>query len=249
MSRQLVHLYRTGDDYRRYSWENPDRRSALKSFSKTYSRYIGRSVLDLGCGGGVLAGVLAPTGRLYVGVDANPDMIREARQAVSTEGFAAEFIRGDITRSKIPGIFDTVTLIGNAMAHFTIADMDRLLRVRSANVRPGSTFIVDYRDLIAMFWQDTWTRVKVQTHVRGKVVHRARLLDLEKGRLSMQARPSSRKWVLDWSHAIWSPFILGMVMRHHGWMLRHRSPPPPKPGVSKIPENYLDVYRLEATRA
>lgn len=249
MSRPLVHLYRTGDDYRRYSWQNPDRRSALTSFFQTYRRYIGRSVLDLGCGGGVLGGVLAPTGRRYVGVDANPDMIREARRAVATDGFAADFIRGDITRARIPGVFDTVTLIGNAMAHFNIDDMDRLLRVRRANVRLGSTFIVDYRDLIAMFWQNTWTRVNVQTHVRGKVVHRASLVDLESGRLMMRARPSSRKWVLDWAHAIWSPFILGTVMRHHGWMLRHRSPPPPKAGASKIPEHYVDVYRLEATRA
>lgn len=248
MSRQLVNIYRTGDDYRRYTWENPDRQSALSSFVKVYSRYIGRSVLDLGCGGGVLGAVLAPTGRSYVGVDANPDMLRAARRLAKQEGSGLRFVKADITRSEIPGRFDTVTLIGNALAHFNVGDMDRLLRARRGNVHAGSTFLVDYRDLIAMFWQGTWPRVKDQTHLKAKIQSRARLVDLEKGSLDLRARPSTRKWVLDWSHAIWSPFILEMLMRHHGWLLARRSPPRPKLGARKIPEYHIDVYRLDATR-
>lgn len=201
-------------------------------------------MLDLGCGGGVLGALLAPTGREYLGVDANPDMLREARKLPGLR-----FLDADVTHDRIPGRFDTVTMLGNAMAHFTVADMDRLLAARRANVRPGSTFLLDYRDLIAMFWQGTWTKVRVTTHVRGTITHRARLLDLEKGTLHLRARPSTRKWVLDWSHALWSPFILEMLMRHHGWLLAHRSPPKARRGASRIPQDYVDVYRLEATRA
>jgi SAM-dependent methyltransferase len=241
VSRQLVRIYRTGDDYRRYSWENPDRRASLTEFVKHHRRYIGKSVLDLGCGGGVLGVLLAPTGRSYLGVDANPDMLREARKT------GLRFLRADITRDRIPGRFDTVTLIGNALAHFTVRDMDRLLRARRPNVHPGSTFLMDYRDLIAMFWQGSWTRVKIQTHLRAKVVSRARLVNLVNGTLDLRSRPSTRKWVLDWSHAIWSPFILEMLMRHHGWLLVHRSAVRKPAGASKIPEGYADVYRLEAS--
>ena len=237
-------MYRTGEDYRRYTLDSADRRSSLRSLLAWHRRYIGRSVLDLGCGGGVLGALLAPTGRDYLGVDANPDMLREARRI---DGL--RFLEADVTRDRIPGRFETVTMLGNAMAHFTTADMDRLLTARRANVRAGSTFLVDYRDLIAMFWQDSWTKVRVTTHVRGKITHRAKLLDLEKGTLDLRARPSTRKWVLDWSHAIWSPFILEPLMRRHGWLLVHRTAPPPKAGASRIPEYYLDVYRLEATRA
>jgi hypothetical protein len=85
--------------------------------------------------------------------------------------------------------------------------------------------------------------------VRGRITHRARLVNLEKGTLDLRARPSTRKWTLDWSHAIWSPFIVETVMRHHGWLLAHRTPPKPRAGASRIPEYYVDVYRLEATRA
>jgi SAM-dependent methyltransferase len=245
VTRQLVRIYRTGDDYLRYSWDNLDRRATMTSFVERYRRYFGRSVLDLGCGGGVLGAVLAPTGRSYVGVDANPDMLREARKLEKELGFGT-FLKADITRAELPGRFDTIALLGNALAHFTVRDMDRLLGARRANVHPRSTFLIDYRDLIAMFWEGEWTRIKVQTHVRGRIVHRTQRIDLDRGRLDMRARPSARDWVLDWSHGIWSPFILEMLMRHHGWLLVHRSPPRPKPGARKIPKSHVDVYRLEA---
>lgn len=232
MSSRLVRAYRTAEDYRRYSWENLDRRASLTEFVKQHRRYIGKSVLDLGCGGGVLGVLLVPTRRSYLGVDANPDMLREARKT------GLRFLRADITRDKIPGRFDTVTLLGNAIAHFTVRDMERMLAARRTNVRLHSTFLIDYRDLVAMFWLASWTRVRVTTHIRGTIMHRARQLDTEKGTLDLRARPSTRKWVLDWSHAIWSPFILEMLMRHYGWLLVRRS---------KLPDGYVDVYRLEAS--
>jgi SAM-dependent methyltransferase len=245
VNRHLVDIYRTGDDYRRYTWDDSGRRESLASFYDVYQRYLGKRVLDLCCGGGVLGRILEPTGRSYLGVDANPDMIREARKAAKAAGSKQRFVLGDVTGAHIPGQFDTITLIGNSLAHFNVQDLDELLRQRRGNVHSGSTFIVEYRDLVAMFWQGTWSRVKIQTHVRGKIVHRTRLLDLESGRLALRARPSSRRWVLDWAHAIWSPFILDMVMRSHGWRLLHRSPPRPRSPRAAIPESIMDVYRLE----
>ncbi len=73
MRRRLVDIYRTADDYRRYTSENPERRRAMESFYSVYRRHIGRRVLDLCCGGGVLGRVLEQHRREYIGVDANPD--------------------------------------------------------------------------------------------------------------------------------------------------------------------------------
>ncbi len=248
MSRQLLQIYRTGDDYRRYSWDNADRRKSLASLYRAYRRYIGQRVLDLCCGGGVLGRILEPTGRAYLGVDANPDMIREARKAAAEANSKQRFVLGDILKYPIAGRFDTVTLIGNSLAHFTVRDIDDLLRYRRKNVHRGSTFLIDYRDLIGMFWQGSWSRIKVQTHVRGKILHRARLVDLENGQLKMRARPTSRDWVLDWAHTIWSPFILEAVMHSHGWKLVNRMPRAPKTAAAKLPEYHVEVYRLEPTR-
>jgi SAM-dependent methyltransferase len=243
----LVNVYRTAEDYRRYTPDDVRRRRALALFYRKYKPFIGQSVLDLACGGGVLGLVLDSPGRTYVGVDANPDMIRAARTSAKARGSGQKFVLGDVCRARIRGRFDTVTLLGNSLAHINLSEMDELLGLRTANVGPGTTFLIDYRDLVAMFWRGTWSRVKVQTHVRGKVVHRARAVDLVAGRLRMRARPSSRGWVLDWTHAIWSPFILESVMRSHGWRLVSRSPVG-EPGPRAIPEHYIDVYRLERIR-
>lgn len=249
MNRQLVHIYRTGDDYRRYAWENMDRRKSLASFYSAYRRYIGRKVLDLCCGGGVLGRILEPTGRSYLGIDANPDMIREARKAAAEAASKQRFVLGDVLKHPIAGKFDTITLIGNSLAHFTVHDFDELLTRRRKNAHPGSTFLIDYRDLVGMFWHGSWSRVKVQTHVRGKIVHRARVVDLENGRLDLRARPTSRDWDLEWSHAIWSPFIMQAVMLGHGWKLVSRMPPPPRSVRAKLPEQHVEVYRFEPTRS
>ena len=245
MAGRLVDIYRTADDYRRYTSENPERLRAMESFYSVYRRYIGRRVLDLCCGGGVLGRVLEQHRREYIGVDANPDMIREARKAAREARSKQRFVLGGVARVRITGQFDTVTLIGNSLAHFTVGELDQLLLRRRTNVHVGSTFIVDYRDLVGMFWSGTWTKVKVQTFVRGKVVHRATLLDLDHGRLAMRARPASRKWVLDWAHAIWSPFIVESLMRSHGWRLVNRMP---RRSGAAIPEQVYDVYRLAASR-
>ena len=188
--------------------------------------------------------VLARTGRSFVGVDAYPDMIRQAREAAKDSDFGQRFLSGDICRAKVSGRFDTVTLLGNTLAHLTLKEMDELLRVRKANVHRNTTFLMDYRDLIAMFWHGSWSSVKIQTHVVGKVVHRATKLDLERGILEMRARPSTRRWVLDWGHAIWSPFILEVLMQLHGWRLVHRSPRIAEKGAKAPLEHYVDIYRL-----
>lgn len=244
MDRHLVQVYRTAEDYRRYAPDNPDRLKSLAGLYQRYRRYFGRSVLDLGCGGGALSVVLAPTRRTYLGIDGNPDMIRQARKALAADS-SHRFRFGDIRRSRITGRFDTVTLLGNSMAHLNASDMDELLRRRAANVHPGSTFIVDYRDLVAMFWNGTWSKVKVETLGRGKVVHRATKLDQVTGSLHMRARPSTGGWTIDWEHAIWSPFVMESLMRSHGWRLVTRDALNAR-SAKLPPEHWLDVYRLKA---
>lgn len=236
-------MYRTAEDYRRYTVGNAGRLNAMFQLYRRFRRYFGPRVLDLGCGGGVLAGVLGKSVVSYVGVDGNPDMIKAARDTAAGSDPRARFVMGDVARARVAGRFDTVALLGNTLGHLDVAAMDELLRRRAANVRPGATLLVDYRDLVAMFWNGTWSRVNIQTHIRGRVVHRVTRLDLQSGRLEMRGRPASRAWTLDWYHAIWSPFILEAVMRARGWRLVTRSEM--STGKSKpTPEHYIDVYRL-----
>lgn len=246
MDRELVRYYRTAEDYRRYLPSSEERRNALRAFYRRYRPYFGRSVLDLACGGGVLGVVLEGAGPRYVGVDANPDMIREAGRAARASGSRNRFVLGDVTRVSLRGRFDTLVLLGNALGHLGLQEMDELLRRRRSNVHRASTFLVDYRDVVGMIWRGEWARGPyVQTHKRGKVVSRTRSVDLESGLIHIRSRPSTGRWKVDFTQAIWSPFILEGLMRSHGWGLERRAPgnAPPE-GISEV-DRWVDVYRFQ----
>jgi SAM-dependent methyltransferase len=239
----LVRTYRTAEDFRRYSPLNAPRLRKFRMFYRANARFFGESVLDFGCGGGILATVLRGTGRRYVGVDANPDMIRLARRTASASGENTRFVLGDIRRVKLRGTFTTWALLGNTMGHLSTADLGELVDLHRANAQPKTTFLIDYRDLVGMFWRGTWRRVRVQKFVRGKVVHRTTRVNLEEGMLEMLAVSAARRWKLKWNHAIWSPFILESLMRSHGWRLVHRSAWRSRGRPAALPEGYTDVYR------
>ena len=217
MDRQLVRFYRTAENYLRYAPGHEGRTRELSRFYQRYRRYFGRSVLDLACGDGILGRVLERTRRTYVGVDANPDMLREARKSLSTRQSGQRFFKGDISTVRIGGRFDTVTLLGNALGHLNVEEMDELLHHRRSNVHPGSTFLLEYRDVVEMLWKRVWTPVYVQTHKRGKVISRTRFVDFSKGRIHIQAKPARGNWTVEYTQALWSPFILDQVMKSGGW--------------------------------
>lgn len=243
MDRQLARFYRTAESYLRYVPSDLERRKELLSLYRRFRRFFGAKVLDLACGGGVLGWVLEPTGKTYVGIDVNPDMLREARRAARDRGSHQRFLQGDITTARIPGRFDTLTLLGNALGHLRVAEMEELLSRRTANIHVGSSFLIDYRDVVAMFWDRAWKRVYTQTHKRGKVVCRTRRVDFRKGSIYIDARPARGSWVVNYTQAIWSPFILEPLMKSHGWSLEFRSLGRPYVVGTRDPFSWVEVYR------
>lgn len=247
MDRQLVQYYRTAENYLRYLPGDAEREHALASFFQRHRRYFGRSVLDLACGGGVLGTIVAPTGRRYVGVDANPDMIRGARESSKTGRLRLRFLLGDACRVAVPGRYDTLTLLGNGLGHVRPSEMEELLVRRASNVHRGSTFVIDYRDVVAMFWDGAWTRKPyVQTHKRGKVVHRTRAVDFTRGVIRVRSRPAGGAWAMEFTQAIWSPFILEVLMGAHGWRLARRTAGRSTPESPREPYLWEDVYRFRS---
>ncbi len=241
---ELRHYYRTAEDFRRYRPDHPERLAEIERLYLRYRRYFGHRILDLACGGGVLGAVLAGTGAAYVGVDANPDMTRSARQFARSSGRCLRFVKSDIARIRLTGRFDTLTLLGNALGHLDLGRREAALDRCESHLVPGARFLIEYRDVVGMFWNRTRRRGPyVERHKRGPVVHRTRSVDLEEGEIRIRARPTSGGWSVDFTHAIWSPFILAAAMRRHRWELLRRDPAP-RPAVrGRLPEAWIDVYR------
>lgn len=94
----------------------------------------GESILDIGCGDGVLTAQIAERGANVLGVDASGEMVRAARE----RGVSAE-VR-DATRLEFQQQFDAV--FSNAALHW-MEDHPALLRGIARALRPGGRFVAE----------------------------------------------------------------------------------------------------------
>jgi SAM-dependent methyltransferase len=102
-----------------------------------------RTLLDLGCGTGRHANLLAERGYDVVGVDRSPAMLAEAR-ARATKGGRSEFVEGDLRTVRLERQFDVVVSLFHVMSYQTTnADLLAGLATLRAHLAPGGLFIFD----------------------------------------------------------------------------------------------------------
>jgi 2-polyprenyl-3-methyl-5-hydroxy-6-metoxy-1,4-benzoquinol methylase len=109
----------------------------------------GASVLDVGCGAGLLLGLLAKTGRLShgLGFDSNGGAIERARLMRQRLGgdFRLEFERRDVADGWPEGHFDVVSLI-DVMHHVPTQHQASVIRLAAARLKPGGLLL--YKDMV-----------------------------------------------------------------------------------------------------
>lgn len=145
-------LYDDGDLAAFYDFDNPwiDGFDAVLDLART-----ARSVLDLGCGTGKLAALLAAQGRRVVGVDPARPMLDIARSREG--GRTVEWIEADARDVRLGAPFDLVVLTGHAFQVFlTEADRAAALATIAAHLTEGGRFVFDTRNPLAREWEE-WT--------------------------------------------------------------------------------------------
>jgi len=234
----VVSYYRKHDDFKRYSINNKKRVNELSKIYSENRRFFGKRVLDLACGGGVLASILRKHGHEYLGIDKNPDMIRKAEELIGSNQSEIKFLRADARIVELESYFDTVTLLGNAVIHFDTSELSLILKNVSRILKAGeSYFIVDYRDIVSMLYtgdwnpRETFNRTDMMT---GKVIGSKCIgIDPISGNIKIQSLVDGRKNLI-FTHAMWSPFIIQPIMEARGFELVKRQ---------KKSEGWLDVYK------
>jgi len=100
------------------------------------------SVLDLGCGTGVHASLLASEGYRVHGVDRSEEMLGIAGDRV--KGGNPLFTRGDARTVRLHSEFDAVISLFHVMSYQTTnADLLDFFATAREHLRPGGTFIFD----------------------------------------------------------------------------------------------------------
>lgn len=112
-------------------------------------------VLDLGCGTGTLARVLASNGHTVVGIDPDPDMLRVARSKPGAEKVDWRLGYGD---SADAALADLAVMSGHVAQVFVEeTDWDSVLDHLHRALKTGGTLAFETRNPRARGWE-RWTR-------------------------------------------------------------------------------------------
>lgn len=134
-----------------YDQDNPD--GPDHDFYRSLADEHGaQSVLDAGCGTGLLTTTFAREGRHVVGLDPSETMLDFARRRPG--GQRIDWIHGD-TRALPPGQFDLAVLTGNVAQHILDPEWQRTLRDLHQQLGKGGFLAFDSRNPRARAWE-TW---------------------------------------------------------------------------------------------
>jgi len=113
-----------------------------------------RSIIDLGCGTGLLTRSLARAGRTVVGADPSRTMLDYARRQPGSE--SVTWIRGDASVLPRDGTADLAVCTGNAIMHVSPQELPSTLGSLAAALRPGATLSFESRNPADRSWE-RWT--------------------------------------------------------------------------------------------
>jgi len=137
-------------------WEPRGRFAMLHWIAEARARLVppaqrdGSLLLDLACGGGLLAPHLAGTGHRHVGLDLSPTALPLARR----HGVVP--VRGDVLRLPFADEVADVVVAGEVLEH--VAEPLQLLAEACRVLRPGGTLVLD---TIAATWWGRFSAVTV----------------------------------------------------------------------------------------
>jgi SAM-dependent methyltransferase len=144
---------------------DPDR-GDLDVYAAIVGEFGARSVLDIGCGTGTFAVLLAAAGIEVVGIDPAEASLEIARRKPLAS--SVRFLHGYAT--ELPELaMDMATMTGNvAQVFVTDAEWDATLRAAYAAVRPGGRLVFETRDPAARAWEE-WTpqQTRERTEIEG----------------------------------------------------------------------------------
>ncbi|MFF3851106.1 class I SAM-dependent methyltransferase [Streptomyces sp. NPDC002328] len=128
------------DDEPDHGLRAADTRAAWASLLTAWLPSAPADVLDVGCGTGSLAELIAAAGHRVTGVDLSPRMIQRARSKVAASGLRGRFLVGDAALPPTGDEKFDVLLCRHLV--WTLPDPHAALREWTGRVRPGGLLVL-----------------------------------------------------------------------------------------------------------
>jgi SAM-dependent methyltransferase len=113
-----------------------------------------RSIIDLGCGTGLLTRSLARPGRTVIGIDPSRTMLDYARQQPGSD--SVTWIHGDASALAPTATADLAICSGNAIMHISAEELPSALASLGNALRSGGTLSFESRNPAYKEWE-RWT--------------------------------------------------------------------------------------------
>ena len=132
-------------------------------FRDAFGGFGGKRVLDVGCGGGILAETLAVEGATVTGIDPSKKSLAAAQEHARRSGLAIDYRRGtaeDLSGAGLEGTFDLVFAV-DVLEH--VDDLDLTLTGIAGVLAPGGGLgFLTHNRTIAGFLEVIWEEEYVQ---------------------------------------------------------------------------------------
>lgn len=126
------------------------------------------SLLELGCGTGIHAALMAKQGLGVLGVDMSAEMLAEARARASAQGHQKKqlsFEQGDARDFRANRRFDAVVSLFHVLSYQSReVDLQAMMQTAAAHLESGGIFVFDFWYGPAVLWQRPTVRMKRLTN-------------------------------------------------------------------------------------
>ncbi|GAA1543923.1 class I SAM-dependent methyltransferase [Kribbella lupini] len=142
-----------------------------------------RTIVDLGCGTGLLTRALVATGRRVIGVDPSSTMLGFARKQPGAD--AVTWIDGDASALADDVQADVVISSGNSIMH--VEDLPATLTELAAALRPGGVISFESRNPARRAWEQWTTGVSERETPFGVLREWMEVTEVDQGRVTFDA--------------------------------------------------------------
>ncbi len=161
-----------------------DYKKEFEFYDKILKRNNCKSVLEIGCGSGILASHFEATDYQYTGMDLSKNMLKIAKEVAPK----AEFILGDMRKMDLEQRYDSVIIPGRSIAYLiTNADVQEALKSIHRTLKKEGIFVFD-----------CFNAEKIISLKKKRFVHEAEYKGTKYKRVSVKTPHLKNGWTENW---------------------------------------------------